>query len=230
MNHPTPVVTLDGPGGSGKGTISKIIAARLGWHLLDSGAIYRVLGKAALDRGLNFSDVSTLAELARSLDVEFRISTEGENEVWLDGRLVDSELRTEGCGEAASRVASIPDVRAALLQRQRDFAQAPGLVADGRDMGTVVFPDAGVKIFLTASLEERVLRRYKQLKEKGLDASIGALSREIAARDERDTNRSTAPLRPAADAITLDCSNMDIDEVVKFVMGEISETFGNTGA
>lgn len=230
MSSTDRVVTLDGPGGSGKGTVSKILAASLGWHLLDSGAIYRVLGKAAIDRGINLEDSSALSELALHLDVEFRISSEGENEVWLDGQLVDSELRTEQCGEAASRVASLTDVRAALLQRQRDFAQPPGLVADGRDMGTVVFPDAALKIFLTASLEKRVTRRYKQLKEKGLEASIDALSREMAARDERDMNRSIAPLKPAADAITLDCSDMDIDEVVAFVMGEISKKYVKTDA
>lgn len=230
MNSTAPVLTIDGPGGSGKGTISKLVAKELGWHLLDSGAIYRVLALAAVKRGLALDDAQALSDLGRNLDVEFKEGPDGEHQVFLDGHPVDAELRTETCGEAASRVASIPLVREALLQRQRDFAEPPGLVADGRDMGTVVFPHARVKIFLTASLEERVSRRYKQLKEKGLEASIDALSREIAARDERDMNRSTAPLRPANDATTLDCSDMSIEEVVCVVMERVSKSLEKTGA
>lgn len=229
MNN-TPIVTLDGPGGSGKGTVSALLARRLQWNILDSGAIYRLLALAALKHSIDLEDNEALVRLARNLDIEFRVSSEGESEIYFEGGLVSSELRTEECGNAASLVASKPDVRAALLERQRDFRQGSGLVADGRDMGTVVFPDAPVKVFLTASLEERVRRRYKQLKEKGLNASIDALSREIAERDERDMNRATAPLKPAEDSVVLDCSNMDIEEVVEFVLSLVGKTYGKTGA
>lgn len=225
-----PIVTLDGPGGSGKGTISTLLAQRLGWGILDSGAIYRVLALAAIRHEVDLSDSVAVAAVARDLDVEFRVSPKGENEVYLEGDKVASELRTEQCGSAASHVASMGAVRAALLQRQRDFHCLPGLVADGRDMGTVVFPDSPVKVFLTASLEERVRRRYKQLKEKGLEANIDGLSREIAERDERDTNRATAPLKPADDSITLDCSNMSIDEVLDFITKLVFDTYGKTSA
>lgn len=226
----SPIVTLDGPGGSGKGTISALLAKELGWHILDSGAIYRVLALAALKHDVPLNDTKALEGLALGLDVRFEVSNTGENEVYLEGEKVDGQLRTETCGSAASEVASMPSVRAALLQRQRDFLQSPGLVADGRDMGTVVFPDAPVKVFLTASLEERVRRRYKQLKEKGLEASIDALSREIAARDERDMNRATAPLKPADDAVQLDCSDMTIQEVLQYILKLVSEKYGKTGA
>lgn len=212
------VITIDGPSGSGKGTISGLVARRLGWAMLDSGALYRLTALAAQRRGVAFDDVAALAAVARGLDVSFGRTEEGHPRVLLDGREVGSELRTETCGEAASKVAALPEVRAALLDRQHAFRRPPGLVADGRDMGTVVFPDAGVKVFLDASREARAKRRYKQLKEQGLSANLAALLDELARRDERDSGRSVAPLRPAADAVVIDSTSMGIDEVVETVM------------
>ncbi len=209
-----PVITIDGPGGSGKGTLSRLLAKRLGWHWLDSGAIYRLTALAAVRNGVDLDNVPALVEQARQLDASFGESTDGEASVFLAGDDVTAELRTEQAGEAASKIAAHPEVREALLQRQRDFRQPPGLVADGRDMGTVVFPDAPLKLFLTASIEERARRRYKQLKEQGFDISIDALFREISARDERDMNRPVSPLRPADDAVVIDCSTMSIDEML----------------
>jgi 3-phosphoshikimate 1-carboxyvinyltransferase len=210
VTQAVPVIAIDGPSASGKGTVAQRVAARLGYHFLDSGALYRLLGLAAAQHGIALDAESQLADLAARIDIRF----EGEN-IWLDGAWVGDELRTEQSGAAASKVAALPRVRAALLDRQHAFRRAPGLVADGRDMASVVFPDAALKIFLTASAGARAERRYKQLKEKGMDANIAALLQDIQARDERDTQRSAAPLQQAPDAILLDTTALSIDEVVQ---------------
>lgn len=218
-----PVVTVDGPGGSGKGTVTQMLARRLGWHLLDSGALYRLTALAATRQQVALDDESGLVAVARSLDVAFRPTPAGEPvRVILAGEDVTSEIRTEQCGNGASLVAVIQSVRDALLQRQRDFRQAPGLVADGRDMGTVVFPDAPVKVFLTASAEERAQRRHLQLKESGVDVNIAHLLDEIRARDERDMNREAAPLKPADDAQVIDSTGLSIEEVLLKVLALVS--------
>ncbi len=220
----TSVVTIDGPGGAGKGTISMGLAAHLGWHYLDSGALYRVLGLAAQRAGIDVTDEAGLGELARHLPVRFE-AVDGGVKVILDDIDVTADIRTESAGNQASKVAAVPSVRAALLQRQRDFAQSPGLVADGRDMGTTVFPDAPLKIFLTASADERAKRRHKQLKEKGIEANIAALSAEIAERDARDEQRASSPLVAAEDARLLDTSDMDISEVLETTIDWARSTF-----
>ena len=211
------VVTIDGPSGSGKGTIATLLARELGWECLDSGALYRVSALAAMNQSVDFADTAALAAVATSLDVQFRPSEDGLV-ILLAGVRVGDSLRTEEVGAMASRVAALPAVRAALLQRQRDFARHPGLVADGRDMGTVVFPDATVKVFLTASAEERAKRRFEQLHQKGIDASFDRLLADIQARDERDSQRAVAPLKPADDAIILDSTQMTIQDVFAAVM------------
>lgn len=217
-----PVLTLDGPGGSGKGTIAQIIAGRLGWHYLDSGALYRVLGLTAQRRGLALDSEPELCRLAETIHIEFIPQPDGiAARVIVDGEDVSTELRTETTGELASRVAVLPDVRAALLQKQRDFRQVPGLVTDGRDMGTTVFPDAVLKVFLTASAEIRAERRYKQLKDKGLNANLAGILGEIRQRDQRDTSRTVSPLKPADDAWILDCSALSITEVVDSVSSRL---------
>ena len=211
----TPVIAVDGPGGSGKGTVTQMLARKLGWHLLDSGALYRLTALAATRQNVSLDDEVALVKVAESLDVAFKPTPEGEPaKVILAGEDVTSEIRTETCGNNASRIAVMQPVRDALLQRQRDFQQAPGLVADGRDMGTVVFPNAPVKIFLTASAEERARRRFSQLKAAGVDVSIDALLEEIRVRDERDMNRSAAPLKPADDAQVIDSTGLSIEEVL----------------
>src|SRR3981081_2454899 len=214
MTLRTPIVTIDGPSGSGKGTISRAVAAGLGWHFLDSGALYRLVALAGLKRGLKPDDVEGHARLAASLDVRFEVAPDGGELVLLEGEVVTDEIRSEVAGQGASRVAAWPGVRSALLHRQRAFARPPGLVADGRDMGTVVFPGADLKIFLTATPEARALRRHKQLKDKGSDVSLPALSREIAARDLRDQTRQIAPLRPAPDACVIDSTGLEVGLVV----------------
>jgi cytidylate kinase len=217
VSEPLSIITIDGPSGSGKGTVSRRVAAHLGWHLLDSGALYRLVAFAASQRGLNPADEEAHAGVAYGLDARFAADPESE-QIWLEGREVSTLIRTEQAGEGASSVAAMPAVRAALLQRQRAFAQPPGLVADGRDMGTVVFPAAPLKIFLTAAAEERARRRYNQLKDKGLSASLAALSLEIAERDRRDASRPISPLRPADDAVMVDSTSMSIDAVVARVL------------
>jgi CMP/dCMP kinase len=213
------VMTIDGPSGSGKGTVSRAAARALGWALLDSGALYRLVALAARNSGVSLEDGPGLAALAEGLDLEFGSDSAGDEVVRLDGQEVTDAIRTEEAGNDASKVAAVAPVRAALLERQRRFAVPPGLVADGRDMGTVVFPQARLKIFLTASAAERALRRYKQLKEKGVAANLAALSLEIAERDRRDTNRAISPLIPSTDAVLLDTTGMSVDEVVERVLG-----------
>lgn len=218
MNKDTPVLTIDGPSGSGKGTISLLIARKLGWHMLDSGALYRLVAFGIQKHRIDLQDEAKVADYARALDVCFEQAPGAEElAIYLEGEDVTRGIRTEQAGNAASKVAAIQSVRDALLDRQRDFRQPPGLVADGRDMGTTVFPHAGLKIFLTASAEERAKRRYKQLKEKGIDVSLPALVKEIAERDARDSQRSASPLKPAEDAVLLDTSSLSIEEVVQRV-------------
>jgi cytidylate kinase len=212
------IVTIDGPSGSGKGTISRAVAKRVGWHLLDSGALYRLVALAGSRARIPPEDQEAHARLAAAMDVTFEVGSQSEERVVLEGRDVTVEIRTETAGQGASRVAAWPIVRSALLERQRAFARPPGLVADGRDMGTVVFPQADLKIFLTASPEERAQRRYKQLKDKGSGVSLAALSREITERDLRDSTRKVAPLKPAPDARVIDSTGLSIEAVVSRVL------------
>ena len=215
-----PIITIDGPSGSGKGTIARLLADRFGLHCLDSGALYRLVGLAAERASVPLSSVDRLVELAAGMEVAFR-----EGAVFLDQEDVTLAIRTEQAGNAASRVAAVPEVRAALLQWQRNYAREPGLVADGRDMGTVVFPTAGVKIYLTASPEERARRRYNKLKKKGLDASLARLVAEIRERDERDSSRSVAPLLPAPDAQLLESTSLSIAEVLERVVSNVQRVY-----
>jgi CMP/dCMP kinase len=217
-----PVVTVDGPSGAGKGTISHLLARDLGWHLLDSGALYRVTAQACLQQGVDWLNEIAVAAVARRLDVGFMLDARGEVHVMLDGTDVTRAIRTEEGGRGASTVAALPAVLAALLERQREFLRPPGLVADGRDMGTAVFPAAPVKIFLTASAEERARRRYAQLLQKGENVSLPRLLQDIQERDARDSERSVSPLRPAADALLIDSTAIPIDAVYAQVLGAVT--------
>lgn len=208
-----PVIAIDGPSASGKGTVAQLVAQKLGFHYLDSGALYRLVALKAAQLQINIDDTATLVTIARNLNVTF-----GPNDVSLDGDIVTNDIRTEKCGILASQLAAFPQIRAALIDRQRDFRQPPGLVTDGRDMGSVIFPDAVLKIFLTASAEIRAQRRYKQLMEKGIDANISDLLQDIQKRDERDRNRSTAPLMQEADAKLLDTTSLSIAQAQEKVL------------
>lgn len=219
-----PVVAIDGPSGSGKGTVCSRLARQLGWHLLDSGALYRLLALAATRHGIALDNEAALETLAANLDVQFVAAVEGLHgqRILLEGEEVGDELRTEQAGAGASQVAALPAVRSALLQRQRDFRVAPGLVADGRDMGTVVFSDAPLKVFLTASAEERARRRYLQLKDRVPGVTLLSLLEEIRVRDERDTQRAVAPLKPAHDALLLDSTALSIEQVLERILAEVA--------
>lgn len=217
MPPTVPVLTIDGPSGAGKGTVSRLAASRLGWHYLDSGALYRAVGVAASWADLDLSDPAALIRCTLDTDIEFRDTGE-DLRVLVNGTDATGELRLETTGTLASAIAAIPEVRAALKERQRAFRQAPGLVADGRDMGTVIFPDATTKVFLTASADERARRRHNQLNEKGVSVTFDGLLREILARDARDAQRTVAPLKPADDAVLIDTTGLSVDEVVDRVL------------
>jgi cytidylate kinase len=226
MSHTVPVITIDGAGGTGKGTVCHIIAERLGWNLLDSGVLYRVLALAAEKHGIAVDDEKALHKLAVDLDVKF-VTTEMSHppRIFLENQNVTDTIRTELVGNAASKVSALPLVRSALLGRQRAFRQKPGLVTDGRDMGTVIFPDAAVKIFLTATPEERARRRYNQLKEMNVDVNLVNLIEELRERDKRDSERTIAPLRPADDAVTISTDNKTVSQVVESIMSEVRKVF-----
>ncbi|MBU2918663.1 (d)CMP kinase [Psychrosphaera sp. F3M07] len=225
MEQTIPVITIDGPSGAGKGTVCRLLAQKLGWEILDSGAIYRVLALASIHHQIEPSDEDSLIPLAAHLDVQF-LSTETSSKIILEGEEVTQSIRNEEVGGIASQIAALPRVREALLRRQRAFRQLPGLIADGRDMGTVVFPDAEIKVFLTASAEERANRRYLELKQKGHDVKIGDLLTEIQARDDRDTNRSVAPMVPAEDAIEVDSTSISAQEVFEQLIVVVEAKFG----
>jgi len=222
MNSKAPVITLDGPGGVGKGTVSGLLARRFGWHYLDSGALYRLTALAAMNHGVDFDNESALAVIAEHLDIRFQ--QEGDAVVvLLEGDDVTRQIRTEEVGSNASRVAAFGRVREALLKRQRAFRTEPGLIADGRDMGTVVFPEANLKIFMTASAEERANRRFKQLRDSGASADYERVLADIVERDERDSSRAVAPLKPADDAIVIDTTVQSIDEVMERVLALVTD-------
>ncbi len=228
MSERTPVVTIDGPSGAGKGTICHLLAKKLGWQLLDSGAIYRVLALAALHHNVEIDNEESISLLAAHLDVQFLTGNDDDAiKVVLEGEVVTNDIRTQECSNAASKIAAFPRVREALLRRQRAFQTEPGLIADGRDMGTVVFPEAPAKIFLTASAEERAERRYNQLQDKGFDVKIDRLLAEIKERDDRDMNRAVAPLKPAVDALVVDTTGINIEKVLEIVFEHIKKHLPN---
>jgi cytidylate kinase len=210
------ILTIDGPSGAGKGTVSRLVAGQLGWHYLDSGAIYRALALEITEKDIEYGSIEDIVEAALAMDLHFECGE--ERAVLLNGNDITDLLGLESTGNTASKIAAIPEIRAALLQKQHDFLQAPGLVADGRDMGTVVFPDAKFKVFLTASASERAERRYKQLKLKGIDANLASITTDIQERDQRDSERQISPSVPAADAVYIDSSTMSIQDVVKEVL------------
>ncbi|MDO5609878.1 MAG: (d)CMP kinase [Pseudomonadota bacterium] len=218
-----PVLTIDGPSGSGKGTISRRVAERIGWHYLDSGALYRAVGVAAAWEGVDLADAEAVEACARRTQISFRDDERGEPRVLVNHQDATDRLRLETSGAAASAIAGMPGVRAALVDMQHGYRQAPGLVADGRDMGTVIFPDAACKVFLTASAEERAERRHKQLIDKGVSVNLGSLLGEIVARDERDANRAVAPLKPAPEAVVIDTTGIGIEAVVAQVLALLAE-------
>ncbi|WP_293267635.1 (d)CMP kinase [Neptunomonas sp.] len=220
VNTSVPVITVDGPSGSGKGTVCRLLAENLGWRLLDSGALYRLTALAASHHGVRIEDEEALVVLAAHLDVQFS-SRDDDIQIVLEGEEVTQAIRSESVGNDASVIAAIGSVRLALLERQRAFAELPGLIADGRDMGTVVFPEATLKVYLDASVEERATRRYNQLINKGLDASLEIILGDLQQRDARDMNRSVAPLKPASDALVLDSTSMSIEEVLSAVLEEV---------
>lgn len=218
-----PVITLDGPSGTGKGTICHLLANHLNWNMLDSGAIYRVLAYAARKKGIEASQIEKLTQLGLTLDLHFEPSNDNESKVILDNENITQQIRSEQCGQDASQIAVIPEVRKALLERQRAFAKPPGLVTDGRDMGTVVFPHAVLKIFLFANEEERSKRRFLQLKEKEINVSLAQVVEELAKRDTRDTSRTHAPLKPAEDAVRIDTTGLSIVQVFSIVLDLLDE-------
>ena len=221
-----PIITVDGPSGTGKGTVCSFLASELGWHLLDSGALYRVLAHAALKNGVDLADAPALAELAGNLQVEFIQENAGSGrKIYLEGEDISHTVRTEECGNTASKIAAYPQVRKALVEKQRAFKRLPGLIADGRDMGTVIFPEAELKLFLTAGPEERARRRYNQLIEQGIGVNLARLSAEIRERDARDQGRTTSPLIPAPEAIVIDTTDFTVEEVNEKVLALVRERY-----
>jgi CMP/dCMP kinase len=226
MNKFPPVITIDGPSGSGKGTIGRLLAQILQWHFLDSGVFYRGLALKMIEEGVSLENTSQLASLAQKLDLHVTFSTEGKVVIYLNTTDVTQVILSETCGNRASQIAVFPEIRAALLQKQRDFCKPPGLVADGRDMGSVVFPDADLKIFLSASLEERAIRRYSQLKAQGINVSLDSIKTELALRDDRDSQRKIAPLKSAQDAVVVDTTGLGVEKVRDHVVSLVRQRLG----